>query len=93
MPGFFYTIAAQFFSALRVGYDLAMANLFPDPVNFQVAHNDMALAVDAKVNKRVRDERADGIEHIGVVLAVSNYQYVVRITHGRARRGRGDFHS
>ena len=78
--------AAQLFQALIVGYDPAVPRLFADPGDFQVVDRDVAVAVNAEVNKRLRHEQADGIKHVGVVRAVGHHQKVFGIAHGFRRQ-------
>jgi len=40
--------------------------------DFQIAQNHVALAIAAKVNEGIRDKHAHGVQHVGVMLAVSN---------------------
>ena len=52
----------------------AMARLFAGAVDLQIAHYDVALGADAKVNERVRHKHPNGVEHVGVVFAVRHDQ-------------------
>jgi hypothetical protein len=58
-----------------------MPGVFSRPVNFQIAQHDMAVPFKSEINEGIRHEHADGVEHVRVVLAVSDNQYVLRIIH------------
>src|SRR5205085_6068681 len=63
------------------GKRAAMRGLSSRAVYFQVTHYHVTSAPAAEVNEWVRDEHADGVEHVGVAIAVSNHQQVVRVFH------------
>ena len=51
-----------------------MARLFAGAVDLQIAHHNVALGVDAKLNERVRHKHPNRVEHVGVMLAVRDHQ-------------------
>ena len=46
--------------------------LFFGPVDFQVAHHDVAGFLVLKKDKRIRNKKARRVEHIGVAFAGGN---------------------
>ena len=64
----------EFLGVMTPGENAAMARLFAGAVDLQIAHYDVALGVDAKVNERVRHKHPNGVEHVGVMLALRHDQ-------------------
>src|SRR5687768_3164397 len=65
--------------------NFTMAGGLARAVNLEVAHDNMANAVELEINKGVRDEHANGVEHVGVALAVSDDQEIF-FAHAGARQ-------
>lgn len=72
--GFFRAVLPGFSLQLGQGNDATMGRFPAGAINFQIAHHDVCPVFDAKVDERIRDEHAHGVEHVGAALAVRNYQ-------------------
>ena len=72
--GGFAAGAAEFLLRLAEGKRATVGRLLFGAVNFQIAHHDEVPPANPQINKGIRDEHADGIEHVGIVVAIRHHQ-------------------
>lgn len=75
--GFGFAVTDQASLILRVREGAAMACFGADAVHLRVVEHDVGTTLAGEPDEWVRDERPDGVQHVGVALAVPNDQEVV----------------
>src|SRR5258705_1400535 len=76
----------QVLLALTQRNDPAMRRLFASSVDLQIGHYDVAFAAQAQVDKWVRHEHPNRVQHVRVVFAVCHHQQVFASHAGALQR-------
>jgi hypothetical protein len=67
-----FNFAAKLVNTLVVGEDPAVRGFPAGTIHLEVCHDYVTFAFETKVDEGIRGEHANGIEHIGIVVAVSH---------------------